>query len=122
MAAPIPREPPVTRARRPANSLDRSRTECDMFTFLLRYRMRHCGGDIWTYRFRCQEAPMDAKFVMPWEKTNLERLLTKALSRRIPPAEDQDFCIYVRRLYICTNRFRTAGQVPKGELEVWGRF
>jgi hypothetical protein len=65
---------------------------------------------------------MDAEFVMAMEKTNLEQLLTKALIRRIPPAEDQDCCIYVRRLYICTNRFRTAGQVPKGELEVWGRF
>src|ERR1700722_3136945 len=31
MAAPIPREPPVTRARRPANSFDKSRTEFGIF-------------------------------------------------------------------------------------------
>jgi len=43
---------------------------------------------------------MDAKFVMAMEKTNLEQLLTKALTRRIPPAEDQDSCIYLDRIYI----------------------
>ncbi|SRR6266481_7040283 len=35
MATPMPRVPPVTRARRPANSLDRSRTDFDMATHSL---------------------------------------------------------------------------------------